>query len=77
MPAPRFEPAPLAAATLDGKALPLGDAEACLAAAREAARAWLGQPLAVVVAGTRVERTREQLGARVDGAHLAVAGRRS
>jgi vancomycin resistance protein YoaR len=70
MPAPRFEPAPLAAATLDGKTLPLGDAEACLAAAREAALAWLGQPLAVVVAGTRIEKTREQLGARVDGAHL-------
>jgi vancomycin resistance protein YoaR len=70
MPGPRAEPAPLAAATMDGKPLPLGDADACLGAARDAARAWLERPLAVVVAGTRVERTREQLGARVDGAHL-------
>jgi vancomycin resistance protein YoaR len=70
MPGPRAEPAPLTAATMDGKPLPLGDADASFVAARDAARAWLERPLAVVVAGTRVERTREQLGARVDGAHL-------
>jgi vancomycin resistance protein YoaR len=70
MPVPRVEPATLAAATMDGKALPLGDADACLAVAREASLAWLGQPMAVVVGGTRVEKTREQLGARVDGAHV-------
>jgi vancomycin resistance protein YoaR len=55
---------------MDGKPLPVGDSEASLAAARDAARAWLEQPLAVTVAGTRVERTREQLGARIDAAHL-------
>ncbi len=70
MPATKPAPAPLAALTLDGKALPTADAQAALSAAREAARAWLERPLAVDVAGTRVEKTREQLGARVDGAHL-------
>jgi vancomycin resistance protein YoaR len=70
MPAPRIEVAPPVTVTMGGRALPDGDAAACLEAARDAARAWLEQPLAVVVAGTPVERTREQLGARVDAAHL-------
>ena len=70
MPAPRAEPTPLGGATVNGMRLPVESADACLAAARDAARAWLDQPLAVVVEGTRVERTREQLGARIDGAHL-------
>ncbi|MGD0527638.1 MAG: VanW family protein [Polyangiaceae bacterium] len=70
MPGPHLEAAPPVAATLNGKPLPCGDADACLAAARDLARAWLEQPLAVVVEGTRVERTREQLGARIDSAHL-------
>jgi vancomycin resistance protein YoaR len=70
MPGPHAEPAPLGAATLDGKPLPTDGAEACLEAARDAARAWVEQPLAVVVEGTRVDRTREQLGARIDSGHL-------
>ena len=32
--------------------------------------AWLGQSVTVVVAGVRTERTREQLGARIDWPHL-------
>ncbi|HEY8092054.1 MAG TPA: VanW family protein [Polyangiaceae bacterium] len=67
---PRAEPSALSSATLDGRALPLGSAEACLQAAHDAAIAWLEQPLDVRVAGVRVEKTREQLGARVDEAHL-------
>jgi len=70
MPGPRAEPAPLGAATLNGKPLPGDGAEACLEAARDAARAWLEQPVAVVIEGTRVERSREQLGARIDSVHL-------
>ncbi|HEY1695460.1 MAG TPA: VanW family protein [Polyangiaceae bacterium] len=70
MPGPRNDAVLLAAATLDGHALPLTDADACLATARDAARAWLEQPLTLVVAGTRVEKTRAQLGVRVDDAHL-------
>ncbi|HEY5243012.1 MAG TPA: VanW family protein, partial [Polyangiaceae bacterium] len=70
MPGPRAEPAPLGAATLNGKPLPGDGPEARLEAARDAARAWLEQPLAVVIEGTRVERSREQLGARIDSVHL-------
>jgi vancomycin resistance protein YoaR len=70
MPSPRVEGAPLMAATLNGKRLPVDGEEACLAAARDAAREWLEQPMAVGVEGTRVERTREQLGARIDAVHL-------
>jgi vancomycin resistance protein YoaR len=70
LPGPRgVEPAPATTAVLDGKPLP-PEAGAGLEAARDAARAWLERPIAVVVAGTRIERTREQLGARVDAAHL-------
>jgi vancomycin resistance protein YoaR len=70
VPAPRSGPPPLAAVTLDGKPLPLADADAALVAAREIARGWLEQPLVVLAAGTRIDKTREQLGARLDAAHL-------
>jgi hypothetical protein len=70
MPAPHVDAAPLAAATLNGKPLPLDAEERCLAAARDAARQWLEQPVAIVVEGTPVSKTREQLGARVDAAHV-------
>jgi vancomycin resistance protein YoaR len=70
MPAPRAESGPLASAALNGTRLPLEGRAACLAAAVDAARAWLDQPVAVVVEGTRVVRTREQLGARLDAVHL-------
>ena len=70
MPAPRAESVPLPSATLDGKSLPLEGRAACLGAAEDAARAWLEQPVAVVVEGTRGPRTREQLGARLDAVHL-------
>jgi vancomycin resistance protein YoaR len=71
MPAPRADAGPLAAATLNGKSLPLDGRTACLAAAEDAGRAWLEQPVTVVVEGTHLERTREQLGARLDVVHLA------
>jgi vancomycin resistance protein YoaR len=58
------------AATLGGQPLPAADPDSVLEAAREAARAWMGQPLSVVVAGEKASRTREQLGARVDWSHL-------
>jgi vancomycin resistance protein YoaR len=68
MPAPRPLPPPLAPVLLNGKPLPQsGDA---LAAAHDIARAWLDQPFAVVVGGARTDRTREQLGARLDVLHL-------
>ena len=69
MPEPRA-PAAAPAVTMGGRALTDTDAAACRDAARDAAREWLEQPLTVVVAGTAVARTREQLGARVDEAHL-------
>jgi vancomycin resistance protein YoaR len=67
--APRTESGAVAV-TLDGQALPKGDADSTLAAARDVARAWLGKSLSIDVGGTPVERTREQLGARVDWEHL-------
>jgi vancomycin resistance protein YoaR len=70
VPAPRPGPPPLAPVTLDGKPLPLADADATLASAREIGRAWLEQPLTIVAAGTRIDKTREQLGARLDAPHL-------
>lgn len=70
MPSHRVTLAPPATATLDGHPLPVTSADATLAAARETARAWLTQPLTLVVGASRVVRTREQLGVRVDGAHL-------
>src|SRR5580704_11056259 len=70
MPAPAIDVAPATVVTMGGRPLPDGDPGACLEAARDVSRAWLEQPLTVVIAGTRVERTRQQLGARVDAAHL-------
>jgi vancomycin resistance protein YoaR len=68
---PRPAPAPLPIpATLAGQPLPPGDRDATLESARRAASAWLGQSIAVAVADARAERTREQLGVRVDWAHL-------
>jgi vancomycin resistance protein YoaR len=83
MPPPkRADPPPeLTAVTLDGRAivpsqplpsgvpLPGDDADALAAAVRDATRAWLAAPLSVVVDGKRYERTRAQLGARLDGDH--------
>jgi vancomycin resistance protein YoaR len=60
----------VATATLGGQLLPAAAPDAVLEAAREAARSWLGQPVSVVVAGEKTSRTREQLGARIDWAHL-------
>ncbi len=74
IPAPprEIEIAP-ATATLDGKPLPLdGDATRSLDAARAIARAYLLAPVKLVVAGGEArERTREDLGAKVDGERLA------
>lgn len=71
-PTPEVVAAPVTA-TLDGKPLPLdGGPAVALDAARAIARAYLAAPLAVVVPGeARRERTREELGATVDGARLA------
>jgi vancomycin resistance protein YoaR len=60
----------VALATFDGQALPTGDADAMLSAARDAARAWLGKSVSIDVEGTPAQRSREQLGARVDWEHL-------
>jgi hypothetical protein len=70
VPTRRIEAAPPATAALDGHPLPMTSTEAALTAAREDARSWLEGTLTIVVAGKRVEHTREQLGARIDGAHL-------
>ncbi|HEX8796847.1 MAG TPA: VanW family protein [Polyangiaceae bacterium] len=70
MPSRAVTPAPPATATMEGAAVPTTDAPAALAAMREASRAWLERGVTVVVDGTRVDATRERLGARVDGAHL-------
>ena len=70
MPSPRAETTPLAGAILNGKNLPLDGRAACLAAAQDATRTWLEQPVTVAVAGTHVDRTRAQLGARLDAVHL-------
>ncbi len=70
LPTRRIEAAPPATATLDGHPLPLGSADAALAAAREDAREWLEGTVTIVVAGSRIPRTREQIGAGVDHAHL-------
>ena len=74
-PSGRIEAAPPATATLDGHPLPLQSAEATRQTTREAARQWLAGNLTLVIAGARVERTREQLGARVDGPHLEALAR--
>lgn len=68
-PRPAPEP-PGVPATLAGQVVPPGDAQATLELARKATSAWLGQSVTVVVAGARTERTREQLGARIDWPHL-------
>jgi vancomycin resistance protein YoaR len=70
VPTRRIEAAPPATATLDGHPLPLSSTDVALAAAREDARGWLEGNVTLVVAGKRVDHTREQLGARVDGPHL-------
>jgi vancomycin resistance protein YoaR len=70
VPSRRIELAPPATATMDGASVPTQDTGAALAAAREAARAWLERTVTVVVAGVRRDRTREQLGVRVDGDRL-------
>jgi vancomycin resistance protein YoaR len=70
VPTRRIEAAPPATATLDGHPLPLGSEAVALAAARQDALAWLAGNVTLVVAGKRVDHTREQLGARVDEAHL-------
>jgi len=59
-------------ATLDGQLVPLPqeNADATLTAAREVARVWLDKPLSIDVGAAPVQRTREQLGARVDWNHL-------
>ena len=75
VPSRRIEPAPPTTATMDGRPVSTQDADGALAAAREAARGWLEHTVTVVVAGTRVDRTREQLGARVDGDHLGALAR--
>jgi vancomycin resistance protein YoaR len=68
---PRGDTGGALVAALDGQPVPLkGDEEATLAAARDLARAWLGRSLSIDVGGTAVQRTREQLGARVDWDHL-------
>jgi len=66
---PRPDTGATVAATLDGQPLPR-DPDAALAAARDVARAWLGKTVSIDVAGTPAQRTREQLGARVDWEHL-------
>ena len=70
MPARAPRSAEVTNATLDGHGLPAGDSLAAADTARQAMRAWLDQKVTLVVAGTRVERTREQLGARIDSVHL-------
>lgn len=70
VPTRRTEAAPPATAALDGHPLPMSSEAAALAAARQDARAWLEATVTIVVAGKRVDHTREQLGARVDGPHL-------
>jgi len=67
---PRGETIAPVPATLEGQALPPGGADVALSAAREVARAWLARSLTIDVAGTPVQRTREELGARVDWEHL-------
>jgi vancomycin resistance protein YoaR len=66
-PAPR---APLVACSIAGKVLPPGDAAATVEAARAALQAWLGQSITMVVGEARPERTREQLGVRIDWSRL-------
>ncbi len=62
---------PLGTVTLAGKPLPAdADEGATLDAALAAVQAWLDAPVTIDVAGTTTTRTREQLGARMDGAHL-------
>jgi vancomycin resistance protein YoaR len=75
VPSRRIEAAPPVTATMDAHPLPLQSAEATLATMREAGRAWLEESVTLVIAGTRASRTREQLGARVDGAHLEALAR--
>jgi vancomycin resistance protein YoaR len=59
-------------ATLDGKPLPLdGDETRTLDAARAVARAYVAEHVSVAAAGGRIQRSREELGARVDGQRLA------
>ncbi|MGO9839323.1 MAG: VanW family protein [Polyangiaceae bacterium] len=67
---PRADATAVVPMTLDGQALPPGDADAALAAARDVARAWLGKSLSIDVEGVAAQRTREQIGARVDWEHL-------
>ncbi|MCW5834911.1 MAG: VanW family protein [Labilithrix sp.] len=72
-------PVPLAEAevvpevTLDGTPLPIveGDPAKTLEVARTIARAYVAREVSVVVPGTAITRTREELGARVEPARLA------
>ena len=69
---PREVVAAPAIATLDGKPLPLdGDAAKTIDAARAIAREYLEGAVKLAVGGEVRERTREELGARVDGERLA------
>ena len=59
-------------ATLDGKPLPLDvDEVRTIDAAHAIARAYVAQKVTIAVPGGALERTREELGARVDAARLA------
>jgi vancomycin resistance protein YoaR len=63
--------APLAHVTLAGKPLPPdADEGMMLDAARQAAQGWLDEPMTMDIGGTPTARTRQQLGARIDGLHL-------
>ena len=58
-------------ATLDAKPLPLdGDETKTADAAHAIARAYVAERVTIAVPGGAIERTREELGARVDGARL-------
>lgn len=70
VPSRRIEGAPPTTATLDGHPLQVGTPDATLEAARDLGRGWLEQTVTITVGPTRVTRTREELGARVDGEHL-------
>jgi len=59
-------------ATLDGKPLPLEDDETRTTdAAHAIARAYVAEKVTIAVPGGAIQRTREELGARVDGARMA------
>jgi vancomycin resistance protein YoaR len=66
-PAPR---APSVACSIAGQVLPPGDVAATSEAARPALEAWLAGRITLAVGDARPERTREQLGVRIDWARL-------